>query len=384
MVGAPASGKTYLLSCMSWELRKHLPNYFQFHFSDADAETNRWINAQEETLFMGKNPEHPVFLKKTELQGELYNQVVIQGMAVQLPSPSIFVLKPQEAHARYGSSSKLLTRNLILYDNAGEHFQPGMDTPGNPGTQHLMRSQAILFVFDPTSDPRIADRCRRISPHSQAALARPQRQEVLLTEMVNRMSRYRGLSEGAKIDIPLLVVVTKYDVWKDLLSWQPEQEPIRPSKHVNTAALDMDLVASASLAVRELLRQSCPEIVNIAESFSRYVFYIPVSALGHPPQLDSSSGAYVIRPADIRPWWVTAPFLVIMAELGFIPVLRSHSTRDGAPKAAARTTGDQLHVEVPGSRVKYQLPLSFAGRSVRCPQSSARFTIPDLKELAGL
>ncbi len=114
IVGAPASGKTYLLSGMTWELRTKLPTHFKFLFSDADAQTNRWLNSHEETLFLPKNPESPVFLKKTELQGELYNHAVIQGMSVQLPVPSIFTLKPQEEHPRYAQSGQLLGGCPIL------------------------------------------------------------------------------------------------------------------------------------------------------------------------------------------------------------------------------------------------------------------------------
>ena len=168
---------------MTWALRRKLPEDFQFLFSDTDAETNQWLNAQEETLFLPEKKGKTVFLKKTELHGDHYNQVMIDGMTMQLPSPSIFTIQPHEHHPRYEKSIQNLTRNIILYDNAGEHFQPGMDTQSNPGTQHLLRSQAIFFLFDPVSDPRMEKRCREIDPTLKMKTGKPQRQETLLTQL---------------------------------------------------------------------------------------------------------------------------------------------------------------------------------------------------------
>ncbi len=379
IVGAPGSGKSYYLTSAIWEMRTLLSREFCFLFADADAQTNQWLNAYEETLFVGGSPDKPVYLKKTELQGEAYTPVVLEGMPVLLPRPSIFTLRPTDRHRRQGRVRDTLARNLVLYDNAGEHFQPGMDSSTNPGTQHLSRSQAVLFLLDPTRDSRFMAELRRQDPTIPATVERPQRQDVLLTEIIQRIRRYRGLASGARTDLPLLVVASKFDVWRGLLGYEPPERPHRLSASLSTAALDMDAIATASLHLRELLSRTCPDIVSLAEAFSRQVFYVPVSALGHSPQL-GPDGAYMVRPGDIRPWWVSVPFLYVLGQAGFVPVMERESPEPGVEAAEVERSGDQLTVRVPGTRTRHTLPLSYAGCTVRCPATGTSFRIPPLVE----
>ena len=155
-------------------------------------------------------------IRKTELQGELYDTVAYGQQTVTYPRPFLFTMQPQDGHS--GGDPASLARMLCLYDNAGEHFQPGQDTATSPVTRHLAKSRAILFLFDPTQDPRFRTACRssdagRCSP----AHSRLSRQETILNEAAARIRRHAGLSHGAKYDRPLVVVVTKFDEWSHLL-----------------------------------------------------------------------------------------------------------------------------------------------------------------------
>ena len=42
-------------------------------------------------------------------------------------------------------------RSLIFYDNAGEHFEPGIANEESPGTLHVASSSGIFFFL--TSSP---------------------------------------------------------------------------------------------------------------------------------------------------------------------------------------------------------------------------------------
>ena len=53
--GSPASGKSYFLTAMTWQLRQILPAQFQVAFTDADPASNRTLNECEESLFL--NPD---------------------------------------------------------------------------------------------------------------------------------------------------------------------------------------------------------------------------------------------------------------------------------------------------------------------------------------
>ncbi|MBO4345530.1 MAG: FHA domain-containing protein, partial [Victivallales bacterium] len=152
IVGATASGKSYFLTSMTWELRNTLSRNFAISFTDTDAVNNQILNDFEETIFLASDSEELVALRKTELQGELYNQVLLDNMLINLPKPFMFTVMPAEHHPKYAQIVKSMSRTLVLYDNAGEHFEPGMDSVDNPTTKHLLHSDTIFFLFDPTKD----------------------------------------------------------------------------------------------------------------------------------------------------------------------------------------------------------------------------------------
>jgi hypothetical protein len=372
IVGAPGCGKSYFLTSMSWALRRNLPASFALFFGDADARTNQWLADYESALFVNPRRDEPVSLRKTEMQGDLYERIVLRGMTLHLPRPAVFSLRPQEGHPAFEKGAHTAGRVVVVYDNAGEHFQPGMDSAANPGTQHLAQSQAVLFLFDPTADPRFLQTCAR----GGAALAPARvalRQETLLTEMINRMTSYRGLRAGRRIDIPLIVVGTKADVWRHLLPDGAGAPPWRRSATLGTSAIEMDALASVSLSVRHWFAKACPEMVTAAEAAFRHVFYIPASALGHNPPPDSR-GAVAVLPREIRPWWVEVPLLYVLALAGLAPVVERAD--DGRlPPSPAEFKGDRVRVRMPDGRWQ-TIPSTYAGRTLRCPQTGAAFRIP--------
>src|SRR5262249_39608822 len=135
-------------------------------------------------------------IRKTELQGELYDTVAHGSQTVTYPRPYLFTMQPREGHPHADSAQ--LARMLCLYDNAGEHFLPGQDTASSPVTRHLGRSRAILFVFDPTQDPRFRVACRGSGTGGATHQAgRLSRQETILNEAAARIRRHAGLSHTA-------------------------------------------------------------------------------------------------------------------------------------------------------------------------------------------
>ena len=53
------------------------------------------MNEYEETLFLQDDVNRLVSIRKTELQGELYDQVRLGQQVISLPRPFVFVLRPQ-------------------------------------------------------------------------------------------------------------------------------------------------------------------------------------------------------------------------------------------------------------------------------------------------
>ncbi|MBR4220116.1 MAG: FHA domain-containing protein [Victivallales bacterium] len=378
IVGATASGKSYFLTSMTWDLRNTLSRNFAISFTDTDAVNNQILNDFEETIFLSSDPDELVALRKTELQGELYNQVLLDNMLINLPKPFMFTVMPAEHHPRYSEVLEKMSRTLVLYDNAGEHFEPGMDSVDNPTTQHLLRSDTIFFLFDPTKDVRFRKRLRGSEDPQLAAHARVQRQEIILTEMINRIKKYSGMRSGRKTAKTMILMVSKFDVWKQLLDFELPAEPWQWESEYNTNALDVDLIKNVSFAVRQLLDEICPEVVTTAESFAGEVLYLPNSALGHSPEV-GENGMVGIRPIDVEPFWVSVPMLYFFYERGFIQSIPEQN-REKHKETPCQCTlsGDVFFVKLPARPKPLQIPLSFAGHQLRCPGTDLWFTVPKI------
>jgi hypothetical protein len=163
------------------------------------------------------------------------------------------------------------------------------------------------------------------------------RQETILTEAASRVRRYTGLSPQRQHDRPLLVVVSKADIWGKLLDANLESEPLLPDPAypgTNLALVDVQRMNKTSAALRALLMKFTPEVVSAAEDFCRTIVYIPSSALGRGPELQQETGMLGIRPRDVRPKWAAAPILYFLAKWGgMLPATKAPAR--GAPKPAA-------------------------------------------------
>ncbi len=314
IVGAAGSGKSHFLACMTWELRRRLPECFGVGFSDADPSGNKCLNQYEQTLFPQDDADRHVSLAKTPMLGDLYESIHLGAQTLTFPRPFLFSMLPRTSKRRRGKGKK--GGVLCLYDNAGEHFEPGTDLAAAPVTHHLAKSRSIVFVYDPTQNLKFRDECRRFSDAPQLDGPMPsQRQEAIFIEAASRVRKYTGLPTNRRYKKPLIVVVSKYDLWKPLLE-DPDLlrgEPIIGSGQ--RASLDLDRIQEVSSVVRELLRRFAPEMVLAAEAFCSNVTYIPFSSLGRAPSLREADGALGIRAGNISPKWVTVPVLYALGKV---------------------------------------------------------------------
>lgn len=329
--GSPASGKSYFLAAMTWELRRILGRDFALGFSDADPVMNQTLNDYEESLFVSSQADRCVplsnLIRKTEEQGDLYHTVSYGNQTISYPRPFLFTMQPMHGHPREADAERR-GRTVCLYDNAGESFQPGKDTVGNPVTRHLAHSRALFFVFDPTQDNRFRNRAALAD--SSGGNLRIARQEPVLQEAAARIRRHTGLHSREKHNRPLIVILSKLDAWSHLLNEDLPPEPIRPIRQsqngqsgqsVMLHALDVSAVEHRSNVVRSVLTRLCPEIINAAEGFAKSVVYVPVSAVGWQTKVDEATGMLAIRPRDTQPHWVTVPLLYALCRWspGLIP-----------------------------------------------------------------
>lgn len=308
ILGAPSCGKSVFLTAMTFKSRQILPKHFAISFSDADTNSNASLIRNEESLFCHLRPKELVAVKemidKTQPHGEMYDKVHYGDQEVYYPRPFMFSLKAREEHPE---SRNLRPPVVVLYDNSGEDFLIGKDTTRSPVTQHLARSELLMFLFDPLQDPRF----RALSQERQKKMLNsgdvtPCRQEMVLAEAASRVRRYANLNHGSKHTHPLFVLATKWDAWADLLPQVDRREPW--IQDGSALKFDQGKVQSTSAHLRSLFLRVCPEVVHTAEEFAQQVVYVPVSALGRSP-IRLLDGRVALRPQEIRPDWVTVPLL---------------------------------------------------------------------------
>lgn len=313
--GAPACGKSYFLAAMTWRLRQMLPLHFSVSLNDVDAVTNARLHEYEELQFLNPDPDTPVAIPKTEEQGDMYDNVNMGDHTLVLPRPFMFNLQPLARHPMAGKAQSV-ARVMCLYDNAGESFLPGADKSTSPVTRHLALSKCLFFCFDPTQDPRFRKACAGLSDDPQMAARKGRlerettvRQDTILLEAIQRVRRHAGLRDDQLHQRPLVIVVTKWDSWKQLLPDVGREAPYKQFPGQAVHALDTKRIQSVSQRVGELLARLCPEVVAAAEGFAENLLFIPASATGRSPELDPSTGSLGIRPAEIDPYWAEVPMM---------------------------------------------------------------------------
>jgi hypothetical protein len=332
IIGAPASGKSYFLATMTWELRRLLPRA-GISFTDADALGNAPLREYEDSLFMNPRPDQPTEIRKTQQHDtRLHKTAIMDGSPVRLPLPMQFSLWPTSQHPHYREPYRV-GRVIVCYDNAGEDCLPGADVSGPTVVRHLAESSALFMLYDPLQDPRF----RRLAAESQSGSADLRgsetapagvltRQEMVLNEMASRIRRFLGLSQNQRLSQPLIVIVSKFDILSHPADIDISQEPYKGlDTDEGPLALNVQRVEDVSRRLETLFRRISPEFATVAEALSDNVTYIPVSSLGCSPRLVQTGERqfYGVRPADIHPKWVTVPLLYCMTRHGYS--LLSHS-----------------------------------------------------------
>lgn len=327
ILGAPASGKSFLLAAGISQLREILPSLFRVSFVDADPELNTHIHEYERSLLECSGSPLPVplarLIRKTEEHGDLYHTINVDGKSVTYPRPALFTLAPLPGHPRFTDdpdAAARMRRVLCLYDNAGESFLPGKDRDDNAVTRHLAIARVLIFLFDPLQASAFVDAIRR-TPHPRLGRLQlkpqPSQQSLILTEAASRIRRHSGAAGTPSLSDRLVIVaVTKYDLWYHLLGEDQLTDPwvLAQTKHgeesgQKIAALNMQQIETVSSRVRKLTQSFAPDLIATLESQVREVLFVPVSAVGAHTQL-GDHGQFVIPGNRIRPVWACVPILL--------------------------------------------------------------------------
>lgn len=296
LVGIPAAGKTYYLSSLIHELGHILPREFNLPFRDADPINNAILNDMSLRLFSGKSPQE-AYLGKTRLDGNLYQKVWRHQHYADMPRPFIYNLNKSEE-----------SYSVVMYDNAGENYEPGRSGEDYPGAEHLSIASGILYLFDPTSNLDFRNLLQdNKDPQMQRSSDSVGRQRLLLAETEMRLRTRRNIHPGKKLDLPLAIIIGKCDIWQHLLGPEPLLPVVRNGlympEHVN----------ANSARLRQFLFKISPNICSNAEAISDNVRYFAVSSFGKSPIeiVDEATGQKLLAPdtSMIKPMRVIDPLV---------------------------------------------------------------------------
>lgn len=386
IVGAPSSGKTYFLTVMLHQLREELSKFFNLTFEVCDYHEKSLFSKYAQILFSSDDPRKASLLEKTARDGELYNTIQLNGAKVVLPKPFIFAVRPTVGQ---GPTGKPQTTSIVYYDNSGESFNFRSDDDGTKRyTQHLGESDAVLFTYDFLLNSTARQRLQLVSQDPQVTgILKASRQEDILTEAIQRIRRYRRLTDGQLIDSSLIICVQKYDVWKSLLHYLQKPDvnldcidhtSIEYFREHGIAGLDVQEMNAISLLVRKLLSDYSHGFVTSAEAHFSRVRYFPVSALGTSPKLE---GEFLkIQPDQIRPFRVTHPMLWMLHEWKVIRRTKKMTAKPKEiPSAQIKVvTQDRIQVSSPYRTTPFVVDFEYAGSRVFDPETGQPFWIPNL------
>lgn len=378
LVGAPSSGKSYLLASMCWNLRTTL-KHFDITFTDTDTTINAWLCEYERRLFVQANSKTLQHIDKTQIvnDGKHYQTINISDMRIMLAMPSMFDIVSKAYSSTDQDGHNRLARTLVLYDNAGEHFLQERDSEQSPGTRHILHSEALFFLFDPTMDVRFRNALIQSKDIQLQLENKVDRQDLYFTETIKRIRRNLRLNHLEKYNKPVVVIVSKADVLgqEAFLLQEIKDNPWRSHGKGGAHQLDYSRLLQVSFMIRSKLCDYAPQVVDAVEAFSSDVIYMPVSALGHSPSLDDN-GQLAIRPLDIHPFWVEVPLIYVLARLGYVS-RAGDSNREHPEPDNCRIMDGMFHFTNPHSGERAQLPLFYAGASIKCPKTNKWFRIPD-------
>ena len=303
IVGAPSAGKSYYLSVLIKELQNSVFRCYGASLKDLDPSGNMLLTQMKNRLFSADSPENAI-LAKTALEGAMYEKYPRFGKMVSLPKPMSYILSKDA-----GGSTE--SAALIFYDNAGEHFEPGIDLEDSPGAMHVACSDAIFFLFDPAANRNFKNRLQN-NPDPQLKISgRLDQQDTILAEMEVRIKRILAMSTSEKISTPLAVMLGKFDIWKDLL-----EEKLEP--YIQNGELSADAVEKNSKILRDFMLRTEPSIVAGAEAISKNVKYFAISPLGHSPikiAEGEAAGKIAPVPALLNPINTDIPMLWVLKQL---------------------------------------------------------------------
>jgi|688.fasta_scaffold18780_7 hypothetical protein len=386
VAGPNAGGKTYFLTVLLHVLRHQLAANFDRSLDYSDSHELKAFTDLEDKLF-NQGADKWTYLERTGTGGAVFNTVKLDGHDVSLPKPFLFSMNPTSTSVEEGSKKNDLFQTFALYDNAGELFELG---GGRDSTfraiEHLGVADAIMFAFDPLQDEKTQSKLiengnKDVGLKTLFDQKTFVPQDKMLLSVITNAKRLRNLTNSKKINIPLLVCVQKFDVWRKLLpAWaRIDSSSIEFIKADDTSGLDIAELNSNSLLIRAFINDISPSFVTMAEANFTSIRFFSVSSFGCSPVL-GLEGLIVVRSGNLQPFRVTDPILWFMRRLGLIRAAIKKNQCSNVAEVVSKDS-EGFVVKFPDSGKRIKLDWEYAGLLVQDPWNGEDVAIPTQSQI---
>lgn len=181
--------------------------------------------------------------------------------------------------------------------------------------RYICHSAGIMLLIDPSTMPGLRERLPQGAVGGQGN-DHPFDADQIISRLIGLFERVENARVGARIDIPLAIVITKADLLRDMAG--PAAAMFREPEPLHNGGFNCLGVQRHEEMLRQLLAD-CGQsgMLSSVEAKFRKVGLFAASALGHQPIVDSN-GSGEQRVGSIQPWRVLDPLVWLLHHHGFV------------------------------------------------------------------
>ncbi|MDR0663142.1 MAG: hypothetical protein LBF80_03565 [Spirochaetaceae bacterium] len=214
------------------------------------------------------------------------------------------------------SGDKVPRYTFTIFDGAGEDHENNL-VPSSTVCRYIKASKAIILAIDPLVLSNI-QRGGVVDPdvmkNSLGGYTGATKNAAdVINSVVSYIKAARGISSSKLLDIPVAVVLTKFDTIINHRSFGPQALVKKKSLNVRDGRVNITEIKQVDGEIRNWLHEIGEgAFINVLESHFKEFYFFGVSSFGAPPVTQDT----LVK--DIRPHRVLDPILWLFKKSKFI------------------------------------------------------------------
>lgn len=295
IVGVTSSGKTNYITVMLQELPRS--SGLELTLAPLTKETQNHQQENYTTIYEGHTPP-----KATEAI-EKSDDMLAQIWSIKNSQRRNKILK------------RVPTYTFTIFDGAGENHRQNL-TPNDPVCRYIAASEAVILMIDPLTIPAVRKGMvdatvlqNSLGGHK----GKNENIEEILASLANYIKSAKGIGMGKMLNIPVAVVLSKFDVILENSSFANALVKNRDSLVVQNGVFSFEEIQQISEEIRNWFEEiGETTLLNALDAnFTHYRFF-GVSSYGAPPLGNNT------LPNEIKPHRVLDPILWLFKLNNFI------------------------------------------------------------------